>query len=193
MMGYRYQLERVRINIEIFIENVGDYLSDRGITFRKGMLGLFAMAILMTLRSSRQNVKKVKDIGFATSVQYKSATAAGAASSLSGYRPQTGYSALRAAPLAGGAATSNLRGTTGIGDSSTGTFNSLAGGYGTLGRSLSTFSTAELLDSHGDTVRILPGDFRDFGGSADFFGQVDTLQTFEGCGVVEKVLQSPGR
>jgi hypothetical protein len=191
MMGYRYQLERIRINVEIMAENVGDYLNDRGITFRKGMMGIFALAVLMTLRSSRQNVKKVKDIGYASSVQYKSTASASAASSLGAFRPQTGYSALRQPPL-NGVPNNNLRGTGAIGDSGAGAFNTFAGGYGALGRSLSTFSTAELLDSHGDTVRVLPGDFRDFGGSADFYGQVDTLQTFEGCGVVEKVLQSPG-
>jgi regulator of ribonuclease activity A len=51
-----------------------------------------------------------------------------------------------------------------------------------------------LIDRHGTALRVLDAhQFKDYGGVHEFYGQVETLQAFEGAGVVEKVLQSPGQ
>ena len=52
---------------------------------------------------------------------------------------------------------------------------------------------SDLIDRHGPGVRVMDARlFRDYGGVHEFYGQVETLQAFEGAGVVEKVLQGPG-
>lgn len=52
--------------------------------------------------------------------------------------------------------------------------------------------TADLCDEHGDRVRVLPLDFRDFGGKRGFFGIVSTVKTDNDNTMVRAALETKG-
>jgi len=52
---------------------------------------------------------------------------------------------------------------------------------------------ADLCDAHGDAVAVCEPLFRDFGGASRFFGQIQTVRTFEDNANVRAQLESPGR
>ena len=103
----------------------------------------------------------------------------------------------------GGSATTT-QGSVGYNNPLTGTYGStnsaVAYGSNINGVARGTLSSdqiprplSDLIDRHGPGVRVIDARlFRDYGGVHEFYGQVETLQAFEGAGVVEKVLQSPG-
>lgn len=53
-------------------------------------------------------------------------------------------------------------------------------------------STADLVDEHGDALRVCDTQFRQFGGQASFSGPVRTVKCFQDNGLVKKLLNSPG-
>jgi regulator of ribonuclease activity A len=54
------------------------------------------------------------------------------------------------------------------------------------------FTTADLIDDHGDTLRSCSTQFRRLGGRARFSGPIRTVKCHEDNGLVKKVLNSPG-
>ena len=54
------------------------------------------------------------------------------------------------------------------------------------------FTTADLIDDHGDTLRSCSTQFRQLGGRARFHGPVRTVKCHEDNGLVKKILNSPG-
>lgn len=55
-----------------------------------------------------------------------------------------------------------------------------------------TTATADLCDLHGDALRILASEFRDFGGVASFSGGVTTVRVNGDNALVRTVLSEPG-
>ena len=55
-----------------------------------------------------------------------------------------------------------------------------------------TFTTADLIDDHGDTLRSCATQFRRYGGRAVLSGPIRTVRCHEDNGLVKKVLNSPG-
>lgn len=54
------------------------------------------------------------------------------------------------------------------------------------------FTTADLIDEHGDTLRSCATQFRGYGGRAFFAGPIRTVKCHEDNGLVKQVLNSPG-
>jgi len=56
------------------------------------------------------------------------------------------------------------------------------------------FATCDLCDAHkdGQTLRVLPPVFKDFGGRGRFCGSVSTVKCFEDNSLVKAALDSPG-
>jgi len=54
------------------------------------------------------------------------------------------------------------------------------------------FTTADLIDDHGDTLRSCATQFRQYGGHAVFSGPVRTVRCHEDNGIVKQLLNSPG-
>eukprot|EP00581_Thalassiosira_minuscula_P017613 CAMPEP_0183716168 /NCGR_PEP_ID=MMETSP0737-20130205/10169_1 /TAXON_ID=385413 /ORGANISM="Thalassiosira miniscula, Strain CCMP1093" /LENGTH=101 /DNA_ID=CAMNT_0025945389 /DNA_START=239 /DNA_END=540 /DNA_ORIENTATION=+ len=60
-MAYNAPLsERIRIQIEIFCENVTDCLSALSQNYKRPVIVLSAIAVVLTMRSSRRGIKKAK-------------------------------------------------------------------------------------------------------------------------------------
>ncbi|MBR8744182.1 ribonuclease E activity regulator RraA [Nocardiopsis sp. MG754419] len=55
-----------------------------------------------------------------------------------------------------------------------------------------TFTTADLIDDHGDTLRSCSTQFRRYGGHAVFSGPIRTVRCHEDNGLVKRVLNTPG-
>ncbi len=55
-----------------------------------------------------------------------------------------------------------------------------------------SFKTADLYDQHETTVQVAEPIFRDFGGSARFCGQIDTIKCFEDNSRVKEALAEDG-
>nr|WP_156131851.1 ribonuclease E activity regulator RraA [Amycolatopsis methanolica] len=55
-----------------------------------------------------------------------------------------------------------------------------------------TFSTADLVDEHGDKLRVCDTQFRQFGGRRAFSGQVRTVSCYQDNGLVKQLLATPG-
>ncbi|MEU0236977.1 ribonuclease E activity regulator RraA [Nocardiopsis sp. NPDC006198] len=54
------------------------------------------------------------------------------------------------------------------------------------------FSTADLVDDHGDTLRSCSTQFRRYGGRTVFSGRIRTVKCHEDNGLVKQVLNTPG-
>lgn len=54
------------------------------------------------------------------------------------------------------------------------------------------FTTADLIDDHGDTLRSCATQFRQYGGHAVFSGPIRTVRCHEDNGIVKQLLNSPG-
>ena len=59
-------------------------------------------------------------------------------------------------------------------------------------RRLSTLSTCDLSDKHGDAADVLDPIFRAYGGHLTFHGQIQTVKCFEDNSLVKKQLETPG-
>jgi len=166
---------------------------------------LAGLAMIMTLRSARRGVQRMKNGGLI------------AGSHDPRYRPQTGgynngnrngrSSFGNPFGSGGGSTTSPYTGSStsssygsGSSTSSSSPYKSSTSPYSNTGSTTGTLSNgqsprplADLIDKHGSSViRVLDAHkFQDFGGTHEFYGQVETLTAVEGAGVVEKVLQSP--
>ena len=54
------------------------------------------------------------------------------------------------------------------------------------------FTTADLIDEHGDTLRSCATQFRGYGGRVFFAGPIRTVKCHEDNGLVKQVLNTPG-
>jgi regulator of ribonuclease activity A len=54
------------------------------------------------------------------------------------------------------------------------------------------FTTADLMDDHGDTLRSCSTQFRQYGGQEVFSGPIRTVSCHEDNGLVKQILNSPG-
>jgi regulator of ribonuclease activity A len=200
---------------------------------KRPLLWLAGLAIVMTLRSARKGVQRMKSGGL-TAGRYEATYKAYAAgnratgTALSGVRGSSPYGTSTTATTYGygtpntatgaygsasgttfgststyGGSTSTTQGTVGYNNQMTNTYGSnSAGAYGsningvtrgTMASDQMPRSLSDLIDRHGPGVRVMDSRlFHDYGGVHEFYGQVETLQAFEGAGVVEKVLQGPG-
>lgn len=161
--------------------------------------------VFLTLRSAKRNINKVKMGGGLTgygSSSYSSgygtsSYGAGSSSLTGGYG---GYgSGSSTGGLMGGSSTSyGMRGaapsmSSSFGGSSYGTsmgassFGSTMGGNGK--------GTANLVDANPSGVITLDPSikFYDFGGSTDFYGQVEVVQAFDAAAFVSQILSQPGQ
>eukprot|EP00584_Thalassiosira_punctigera_P015775 CAMPEP_0172555196 /NCGR_PEP_ID=MMETSP1067-20121228/58292_1 /TAXON_ID=265564 ORGANISM="Thalassiosira punctigera, Strain Tpunct2005C2" /NCGR_SAMPLE_ID=MMETSP1067 /ASSEMBLY_ACC=CAM_ASM_000444 /LENGTH=80 /DNA_ID=CAMNT_0013343709 /DNA_START=408 /DNA_END=646 /DNA_ORIENTATION=- len=72
-MAYNAPLsERIRIQFEIFCENTADCLSSLSQDYKKPVLILSGIAVLLTLRSSRRGIRTAKMGGIMGSGSYGS-------------------------------------------------------------------------------------------------------------------------
>ncbi|GAB3575375.1 ribonuclease E activity regulator RraA [Amycolatopsis endophytica] len=55
-----------------------------------------------------------------------------------------------------------------------------------------TFSTADLVDEHGDDLRVCDTQFRQFGAHRTFSGRVRTVSCYQDNGLVRELLRTPG-
>lgn len=55
------------------------------------------------------------------------------------------------------------------------------------------FATADLCDTHPESVRVLEPLFRDYGASPHFSGLIETVQVFEDNALVRRILEGPGQ
>ncbi|MFY7065314.1 ribonuclease E activity regulator RraA [Nocardiopsis changdeensis] len=58
--------------------------------------------------------------------------------------------------------------------------------------SAADFTTADLIDDHGDTLRSCSTQFRQYGGRSVFSGPIRTVKCHEDNGLVKQVLNTPG-
>jgi regulator of ribonuclease activity A len=56
-----------------------------------------------------------------------------------------------------------------------------------------TLSTPDLCDRFGDRLQVAEPRFRDYGGTAAFAGEIETLRVFEDNALVRQVLETAGR
>lgn len=175
--------ERLKINIEIFLENIADMIGASYDSLRKPILALACFALIMTLKAGKRGVARMKGVS-PTSSAY-------------GQRPA--YPA--GATFAGGAASPYSRNTlqttpNAYGQSAGGAYGagSPYGGAAAGGGGGGLAGVAGLVDMHGATIRVMqPGLFKDYGAVTDFQGQVETLHGFESAAIVEQVLNQPGK
>jgi len=251
-MSRSFALERIRINVEIACEQMGDFLGSSFGALKKPLTMLAGLALIMTLRSARRGVQSMKGLTAGGHDATYKASAYNSNTKGTMYNPRTGsYGAssmrtnppLRSSLSSSNGASTGGYGSSGYGSSTTGSSGSFSststGGYGSTGgagggasqynaggsyntggaggggyggntaSSLSSSSSsmyggqqqqppralADLLDRHGASLlRVMDAHlFKDYGGVHEFYGMVETLQAYEGAGVVEKVLQSPGQ
>lgn len=57
---------------------------------------------------------------------------------------------------------------------------------------IDSFTTADLVDEHGDRLRVCDTQFRQFGGYRKFSGPIRTVSCHEDNGLVKKLLATPG-
>lgn len=196
-------MERIRIQSEIMCETIGDLISASTGAIRKPLILLVGVALVMTFRSARRGVNQMKTIGYTSNGMGMGTFGQKASSSYgtgnSGYATGTTGGTYGGSSTVGYGRSAAVSPTGGYG-SATSTDSTL-GGYGSSSslpgvgsiRGAST-GTADLSDTHGASLQVLENSmFKDYGGTESFGGQVETLQAFDGCGVVSKVLESPGK
>lgn len=194
--------ERLKINIEIFLENIADMIGASYDSLRKPILALACFALIMTLKAGKRGVARMKGVTRQAYSPYGTPGVPRVPPTSSAYGQRPAYPA-GAAP-AGGAASPYSRNTlqtapNAYGQPAGGAYGAAspyggaaAGGGGGGGGGLS--GVAGLVDMHGATIRVMqPGLFKDYGAVTDFQGQVETLHGFESAAVVEQVLNQPGK
>ena len=58
---------------------------------------------------------------------------------------------------------------------------------------MNTISTPDLCDEHGDKVRVLEANFRHYGGSQNFGGEIATIKCFEDNSRVAEMVKEAGK
>ncbi len=58
---------------------------------------------------------------------------------------------------------------------------------------IDSFTIADLVDEHGDRLRVCDTQFRQFGGHRKFSGPIRTVSCHEDNGLVKKLLNTPGK
>ena len=210
IMAYQLPLsERIRIQFEILGENCADCFASLSGSYKNPMIFLASCAVILTLRSAKKSIAKVKMSGGYGASSYTSGygtSSYGAASSLTGGSSlYGGYGSggSTGAGLMGGSSPSyGVRGTSpmssGYGTSSsygsnlgTSSFGSTMGGstMGVRGK-----GTSDLVDTNPNGVIALDPSIRffDYGGSTDFYGQIEVVQAFDAASFVTQILSQPG-
>ena len=174
------------------------------------MIFLASCAVILTLRSAKKSIAKVKMSGGYGTSSYTSGygtNSYGAASSLTGGSSLYGgygsggstggglmggsspsYGVRGTSPMSSGYGTSSSYGSS-LGASS---FGSTIGGS-TMG--VGGKGTADLVDANPNGVITLDPSIRffDYGGSTDFYGQIEVVQAFDAAPFVSQILSQPGQ
>jgi regulator of ribonuclease activity A len=201
-MSYQLPLsERIRIQFEILCENCADCFASLSGSYKKPMFFLASCMVFLTLRSAKRSIKRVKMggglTGYSSSSPYTSGYGASSygtsTSSLSGgyggYGSATGgglmgssYGVRGASPV-----TSPGYGGSTYGTNGASTFGSTLGGGGK--------GTANLVDANPSGVIPLDPSikFYDYGGTTDFYGQIEVVQAFDAASFVSQILSQPGQ
>jgi len=181
--------ERLKINIEIFFENIADAIGASYDSMRKPLLALACFALIMTLKAGKRGIARMKGMTRHAYSPYGTPGVPRVPPTSSAYGQRPAYPG-GAAP-AGGAASAHSRNTL---QSTPNAYGQPAGGaYGGAAAGGGLSGVAGLVDMHGATIRVMqPGLFKDYGAVTDFQGQVETLHGFESAAVVEQVLNQPG-
>ena len=193
--------ERLKINIEIFVEGIADRIGASYETLRKPLLALACFALIMTLKAGKRGIARMKGVTRQAYSPYGTPGVPRVPPTSSAYGQRAAY------PAAGGAAASPYGGRQAL-QTAPNAYGQPAGGAYGVGGAASPYGTAAggggggggglsgvagLVDMHGATIRVMqPGLFKDYGAMTDFQGQVETLHGFESAAVVEQVLNQPG-
>ncbi len=208
--------DRIRIQFEILTESLTDFVGQNAI--RKPLLVLAGIAVIMTMKNARYSINYIKSSKLSPFSSRKATSSFfsptyGATTSNSGFPASSptfgqpgrvGATAFGQPNLqrpSGGISGMNggLPSSSGFGNQGTAAFtNSMranaAPSFPSGGASSNAgFSTSNLVDSYGTSVNVVQGGlFHDFGSSAGFSGQIETVSAPDGFGFVEQVLRSPG-
>ena len=212
-MSYQPPLtERIKIQLEIFCENTSDCISSLSSNYKRPILFLVSCALLLTLRSARRGIKGVKSssglYGSRSSLYGSGGTGSslysgggGSGSSLYG----GGSSTYSSGGLMGSSSSSmyggGLRGGTsiGMGGSTYGAGSTYGGAASSsMGSYVSSSlgggkTTAILADSNPTSIVTLDPSIRlyDYGGSTDFYGQIEIVQAFDAPSFVSQIVSQP--
>jgi hypothetical protein len=174
-MSRSFALERVRIQIEICLETIGDFLLNTGDKLRKPLIVLAGIALVMTLRSARKGVRTMKPgltSGAHDSTEYRpSASLWGSSSGLGSSLGSGLYGGASSGSSSGGgyagygsSSSSSYGGSNGLGTTNGGNLRASSTGP--------TRATAELVDIHGSSARVMDAaSFHDYGGITEFYGR----------------------
>jgi len=190
--------ERIRIQFEIIGENIADCLSSISHNYKKPVLLLCGIGVLLTVRSARRGVRSAKIGGYGSYSSDDDSTSYGTyGSSTSTY----GGSSLGTGGYGG---TNSLYSSSSLGGSTTmggaamgaGSYRSPIGGAGVAmggGMGVSGKSTGSLADSHGNQIMTLDPSihFYDYGSSSSFSGIIETIQAYDSPTYVSQVLNQP--
>ncbi|EED93558.1 predicted protein [Thalassiosira pseudonana CCMP1335] len=212
-MSYQPPLtERIKIQLEIFCENTSDCISSLSSNYKRPILFLVSCALLLTLRSARRGIKGVSSglYGSGSSLFGSGGTGSslyggggGSGSSLYG----GGSSTYSSGGLMGSSSSSmyggGLRGGTsiGMGGSTYGAGSTYGGAASSsMGSYVSSSlgggkTTAILADSNPTSIVTLDPSIRlyDYGGSTDFYGQIEIVQAFDAPSFVSQIISQPGQ
>ncbi|KAL9185174.1 hypothetical protein ACHAXT_002951 [Thalassiosira profunda] len=216
-MAYSAPLsEKIRIQVEIFCENCTDCISTVSQNYKKQVLALLTVAVLLTMRASRRGIKTAKMSGYSTTYGKKKGFldklkgGGGYSSTGSSLYGGSSYGAGGGYGATGGAGSTygpGLRGTSAVGGA--GYASSLGGGSTSFGGAGASFGamgggmagaaggkgTATLADSNPTAVMTLDSSlhFYDYGGPSSFYGQIETVQAPDAPNFVSQVLNQPGQ
>ena len=173
------------------------------------MFFLASCAVFLTLRSAKRSINKVKmggglsSYGSSYTSGYGTSSYGGTSSSLTGSGSSLygGYgSAGSTGGLMGGSSSYGVRGAspsmnTGYGGSSYGTNNMGASSFGSSTMNTGGKGTANLVDANPTGVITLDPTIRffDYGGTTQFYGQVEVIQAFDAASFVSQILSQPGQ
>jgi regulator of ribonuclease activity A len=207
-MSYQLPLtERIRIQFEILCENCADCFASLSGSYKKPMFFLASCMVFLTLRSAKRSINRVKMggglSGYSSSPYtsgYGTSSYGASTSSLTG-----GYGGYGSASTGGGLIGSGTTASYGVRGASPVMSPGYGGStYGTNTMGASTFGsalggggkgTANLVDANPSGV--IPVDpsikFHNFGGTTDFYGQIEVVQAFDAAPFVSQILSQPGQ
>ncbi len=213
--------ERVQIQLEIYYENLLDFMGRSAL--RKPLMILAGIAVVFTLRNSRSTISSLKrnylspfGSKWSSSNQFSvygtTASAGGYGRSTNSnsygsspysspsYGSSSSYSSYNsgASPYASAPGGSPYQQFGQVGSNSgyaTSTSNYANGNLrGTQSTSPSLgFSTSSLVDQYSSSVQVAQGGlFHDYGMTSQFMGQIETVMAVESPKHIQQILNSPG-
>lgn len=210
--------ERVQIQLEIYYENLLDFMGHSAL--RKPLMILAGIAVVFTLRNSRSTISSLKrnylspfGSKWSSSNQFSvygtpastggyggstysnsygsssySSPSYGTSSSYSSYN--SGASPYASAP--GGSPYQQVGSNSGYATSTSSYANGNLRGTQSTSPSLG-FSTSSLVDQYSSSVQVAQGGlFHDYGMSTQFMGQIETVMAVESPNHIQQILNSPG-